>query len=137
MEKVVYCGDTLKQMLSPITYIHKDKEGKVLYVGCSNKGIARPFSHLHFSNGDILEIIVCDSNVEAVMLEKKLILEYKPIVNRIYNTDSERKIIEREKVRDSKIKWVRELRSSGMTLVEIAKILGVTRQRIHQMLMGN
>lgn len=135
MEKVIYCANTIKQMLSPIVYIHKEKEGKVLYVGCSSKGIIRPFVHLCFSDGDSLEIIVCDSNIEAMTLEKKLILEYGPIVNRMYIAHTEAKAIERRKViQKSRIELVKELRSNGMSLAEIAKILGVTRQRIHQML---
>ena len=78
---------------APGVYLHKDKQGKVIYVGKAKLLTHRVRSYFH-SGGDkdaktrILvkqiqdfDYIVTDSDADALVLENQLIKEYRPLYN--------------------------------------------------------
>ncbi len=89
--------ETLKDKLNgvpalPGVYQYKDKSGKVIYVGKAKnlrnrvrsyfqKNIENPKTRALVSKIDDLELIITDSEVEALVLENNLIKELKPRYN--------------------------------------------------------
>ena len=78
---------------APGVYLHKNKQGKVIYVGKANRLNQRVRSYFH-TGGDkdakteILvqkirdfDYIVTDSPTDALVLENQLIKEYRPLYN--------------------------------------------------------
>lgn len=84
---------------SPGVYIYRDKGGSVLYVGKAKKLRNRVRSYfqesrpvdgrisLMVSKIDDLEVIVTDSEAEALILENNLIKQYQPRYNILYRDD--------------------------------------------------
>ncbi len=84
---------------SPGVYIYRDKAGSVLYVGKAKKLRNRVRSYfqesrpvdgrisLMVSKIDDLEVIVTDSEAEALILENNLIKQYQPRYNILYRDD--------------------------------------------------
>ncbi len=85
--------------LSPGVYIYKDKNDSVLYVGKAKKLRNRVRSYFQDSRNidgriktmvskiDDLEVVVTDSEAEALILENNLIKEYQPRYNILYRDD--------------------------------------------------
>ena len=85
--------------LSPGVYIYRDKGGSVLYVGKAKKlrnRVRSYFQDSHVPDGriklmvskiDDLEVIVTDSEAEALILENNLIKQYQPRYNIMYRDD--------------------------------------------------
>jgi excinuclease ABC subunit C len=85
--------------LSPGVYIYKDKAGSVLYVGKAKKLRNRVRSYFQESRPvdgriktmvskiDDLEVVVTDSEAEALILENNLIKQYQPRYNIMYRDD--------------------------------------------------
>lgn len=85
--------------LSPGVYIYKDKSGSVLYVGKAKKLRNRVRSYFQDSrsvNGRIqtmiskiydFEVVVTDSEAEALILENNFIKQYQPRYNILYRDD--------------------------------------------------
>ncbi len=85
--------------LSPGVYIYRDKDGSVLYVGKAKKlrnRVRSYFQESHVPDGriklmvskiDDLEVIVTDSEAEALILENNLIKQYHPRYNIMYRDD--------------------------------------------------
>lgn len=76
----------------PGVYLHKDKHGKVIYVGKAISLRSRVRSYFHIQVDSIktqrlrrdiadIEIITTDSELEALLLENTLIKKYKPHYN--------------------------------------------------------
>lgn len=85
--------------LSPGVYIYRDNGGSVLYVGKAKKlrnRVRSYFQDSHVPDGriklmvskiDDLEVIVTDSEAEALILENNLIKQYQPRYNIMYRDD--------------------------------------------------
>lgn len=85
--------------LSPGVYIYKDKNGSVLYVGKAKKLRNRVRSYFQESRNidgriktmvskiDDLEVVVTDSEAEALILENNFIKQYQPRYNIMYRDD--------------------------------------------------
>lgn len=85
--------------LSPGVYIYKDKSGSVLYVGKAKKLRNRVRSYFQDSRPtdgriktmvskiDDLEVVVTDSEAEALILENNFIKQYQPRYNIMYRDD--------------------------------------------------
>lgn len=85
--------------LSPGVYIYRDKNGSVLYVGKAKKLRNRVRSYFQESRNvdgriktmvskiDDLEVVVTDSEAEALILENNFIKEYQPRYNIMYRDD--------------------------------------------------
>lgn len=85
--------------LSPGVYIYKDKGGSVLYVGKAKKLRNRVRSYFQESRPvdgriktmvskiDDLEVVVTDSEAEALILENNFIKQYQPRYNILYRDD--------------------------------------------------
>ena len=85
--------------LSPGVYIYRDKGGSVLYVGKAKKlrnRVRSYFQESHVPDGriklmvskiDDLEVVVTDSEAEALILENNLIKQYQPRYNVMYRDD--------------------------------------------------
>lgn len=85
--------------LSPGVYIYRDKNGSVLYVGKAKKLRNRVRSYFQESRPvdgriktmvskiDDLEVVVTDSEGEALILENNLIKQYQPRYNIMYRDD--------------------------------------------------
>lgn len=85
--------------LSPGVYIYRDKNGSVLYVGKAKKLRNRVRSYFQESRNvdgriktmvskiDDLEVVVTDSEAEALILENNFIKQYQPRYNIMYRDD--------------------------------------------------
>jgi len=85
--------------LSPGVYIYKDKNGSVLYVGKAKKLRNRVRSYFQESRNidgriktmvskiDDLEVVVTDSEAEALILENNFIKQYQPRYNIMFRDD--------------------------------------------------
>lgn len=85
--------------LSPGVYIYRDKSGSVLYVGKAKKLRNRVRSYFQESRNvdgriktmvskiDDLEVVVTDSEAEALILENNFIKQYQPRYNIMYRDD--------------------------------------------------
>jgi excinuclease ABC subunit C len=85
--------------LSPGVYIYRDKGGSVLYVGKAKKLRNRVRSYFQESRPvdgriktmvskiDDLEVVVTDSEAEALILENNFIKQYQPRYNILYRDD--------------------------------------------------
>ena len=85
--------------LSPGVYIYRDKSGSVLYVGKAKKLRNRVRSYFQDSRPtdgriktmvskiDNLEVVVTDSEAEALILENNFIKQYQPRYNIMYRDD--------------------------------------------------
>ena len=85
--------------LSPGVYIYKDKNGSVLYVGKAKKLRNRVRSYFQESRNvdgriktmvskiDNLEVVVTDSEAEALILENNFIKQYQPRYNIMFRDD--------------------------------------------------
>lgn len=85
--------------LSPGVYIYRDKSGSVLYVGKAKKLRNRVRSYFQDSRPtdgriktmvskiDDLEVVVTDSEAEALILENNFIKQYQPRYNIMYRDD--------------------------------------------------
>lgn len=85
--------------LSPGVYIYKDKNGSVLYVGKAKKLRHRVRSYFQESRRvdgriktmvskiDDLEVVVTDSEAEALILENNFIKQYQPRYNIMFRDD--------------------------------------------------
>ncbi len=85
--------------LSPGVYIYKDKNGSVLYVGKAKKLRNRVRSYFQESRPvdgriktmvskiDDLEVVITDSEAEALILENNFIKQYQPRYNIMYRDD--------------------------------------------------
>ncbi len=85
--------------LSPGVYIYKDKNGSILYVGKAKKLRNRVRSYFQgsrtvdgriktmISKIDDLEVVVTDSEAEALILENNFIKQYQPRYNIMYRDD--------------------------------------------------
>ena len=85
--------------LSPGVYIYRDKNGSVLYVGKAKKLRNRVRSYFQESRPvdgriktmvskiDDLEVVVTDSEAEALILENNFIKQYQPRYNIMYRDD--------------------------------------------------
>lgn len=85
--------------LSPGVYIYRDKAGSVLYVGKAKKLRNRVRSYFQDSRPadgriktmvskiDDLEVVVTDSEAEALILENNFIKQYQPRYNIMYRDD--------------------------------------------------
>ena len=85
--------------LSPGVYIYRDKGGSVLYVGKAKKLRNRVRSYFRdsrpadgriknmISKIDDLEVVVTDSEAEALILENNFIKQYQPRYNIMYRDD--------------------------------------------------
>ena len=74
-----------KLPMQPGVYMHKDKTGKVIYVGKAkllNAKTRQLVSHI-----DDFDIIVTDSEFEALVLENSMIKKYKPKYNILLKDD--------------------------------------------------
>lgn len=71
-------------IVGPLVYVWR-REGAVLYVGMSVKGLRRPLdpSHktVHLEGGDSLQLWPCKTAADAVSLERRLIAELLPALN--------------------------------------------------------
>ena len=71
---------------SPGCYLMKDKDGTIIYVGKAKKEhtpkVAAMISHI-----DDFDILLCDSNLEALCLECNLIKLHKPYYNILLKDD--------------------------------------------------
>ena len=82
---------------SPGCYLHKDKNGTVIYVGKAKNLKNRVRSYFHGSHNtktellvseiEDLEWIVVESNIESLVLEINLIQRYKPKYNIMLKDD--------------------------------------------------
>lgn len=82
---------------SPGCYLHKDKNGTVIYVGKAKNLKNRVRSYFHGSHNtktellvseiEDLEWIVVGSNIESLVLEINLIQRYKPKYNIMLKDD--------------------------------------------------
>ncbi|MCP4292173.1 MAG: excinuclease ABC subunit UvrC [bacterium] len=78
---------------APGVYLHKNKQGKVIYVGKAKHLTQRVRSYFHTSgdkdaktellvkNIDDFDYIVTDTDADALVLENQLIKEYRPLYN--------------------------------------------------------
>lgn len=85
--------------LAPGVYIYRDKSGSVLYVGKAKRLRNRVRSYFQESRPvdgriktmvskiDDLEVVVTDSEAEALILENNLIKQYQPRYNILYRDD--------------------------------------------------
>jgi len=85
--------------LSPGVYIYRDKSGSVLYVGKAKKLRNRVRSYFQDSRPvdgrirtmvskiDDMEVVVTDSEAEALILENNFIKQYQPRYNIMYRDD--------------------------------------------------
>ena len=85
--------------LLPGVYIYRDKSGSVLYVGKAKKLRNRVRSYFQESRNvdgriktmvskiDDLEVVVTDSEAEALILENNFIKQYQPRYNIMYRDD--------------------------------------------------
>ena len=80
-----FTGLEVLRMRTPIIYAWV-RDGEVLYIGMSIRGLERPFSRLHhrlidMEVSDFLFVWQCSSVKDLEALEKKLIAELKPKFN--------------------------------------------------------
>ena len=64
------------------------KKDKLIYIGESISIFRRIYSHIKNKDFDSYSFIKCDSKVDIVELEKKLIIKYRPILNIKHKTKS-------------------------------------------------
>jgi len=126
---MLIAGDLLRKLCSPLVYIRR-RNGIVTYVGCSSKGIIRPFAHLWFSDNDTLEIIFCDSSEQAFKLESELLAQYG-LNNGISRVERSKR---KEILVNGRIDIIHALRKQGLSLTAIGMELGISRQRVFQIL---
>jgi hypothetical protein len=79
----------LRALRGPIVYVLSHQE-RVLYIGCSARGLCRPLASQHhvlgrfdFTGEEELTVHSCDSVDEALALEARLIATIQPQLNRI------------------------------------------------------
>lgn len=77
----LFNSDDLKKSTGPLVYVHK-RNGEVIYIGYSQYGIQRCFGHRKFRNGDSLELIHFEDDLDARKCERDLINRHKPIDNK-------------------------------------------------------
>lgn len=80
-------GTELRVLRGPVVYILR-RGGRVLYVGRSAQGLARPLASTHhvlgrlaFDGSEELTAFLCASAAEAVAVEAELILRMRPELN--------------------------------------------------------
>lgn len=73
-------------MTTACVYVHKDSDGKILYVGMSSNFSDRHNSHRLYTSWfkeiRSVEIFHCETKEEAAKVEGHLIAELRPIYNR-------------------------------------------------------
>lgn len=91
---------------SPGVYLHKDRAGRVLYVGKARSLKSRVRSYFHqgashspriawmVSRVDDIEVFLVSSNLEALILECNLIKKYRPYFNVKYRDDKRYPLLE-------------------------------------------
>ncbi len=110
----------------PGVYQMKDKNGKIIYIGKAKvlKNRVRQYFHspsghnlktrLMVSNIADLDYIICDSEVEALVLESNLIKEYKPKYNILLKDDKHYPYIKLTLNEDyPRILYVRRIENDG------------------------
>jgi DNA-binding CsgD family transcriptional regulator len=99
-----------------------------LYVGCGEAGAMSRVCILNHHRSRVIdqchhvEIFSCQDVKTALALERKFIRELDPLFNQDACTNRAR---------------VLELRSKNLTFAEIGERLGLTRQRVHQLVSYN
>ncbi|MFV0556816.1 MAG: excinuclease ABC subunit UvrC [Lactovum sp.] len=121
-------NDTIKAKLEllpdlPGCYQHKDKNGKIIYVGKAKNLKHRVRSYFRGSHDTKTELlvseivdlewIVTDSNIEALLLEINMIQEYKPKYNIMLKDDKSYPFIKITNERYPKIEITRLVKKDG------------------------
>lgn len=121
-------NDTIKHKLellpdSPGCYLHKNKYGKIIYVGKAKNlkhRVRSYFRGAHDTKTEALvaeiadfEFIVTDSNIEALLLEINLIQENKPRYNIMLKDDKSYPFIKISKERHPRLMITRQIRKDG------------------------
>ena len=132
-------------------YKHYSEDGKLLYVGISDSATGRLISHREnkakwLSKVARIDIETFNNEQEARKEERRIIREKHPLYNYpnslslnksstlpgLRDIASALRWIERERIRRNR--QVRELRNKGWTYARIADKVGLTRQRVAQIL---
>jgi len=81
-------GTELTELLGPVVYV-LSRNDVIIYVGMSRYGVSRALSSGHHAIGDeirstdSLRFIFCPTGDSAELLEAKLILQYRPSLNKM------------------------------------------------------
>lgn len=110
---------------SPGCYLHKDKNGTVIYVGKAKNLKNRVRSYFHGSHNtktellvseiEDLEWIVVDSNIESLVLEINLIQRYKPKYNIMLKDDKYYPFLKITNEKYPRLLVVRKVQKDGAT----------------------
>ena len=108
---------------SPGCYLHKNKYGKIIYVGKAKNlrnRVRSYFRGAHDTKTEALvseiadfEFIVTDSNIEALLLEINLIQENKPRYNIMLKDDKSYPFIKITKERHPRLIITRQIKKDG------------------------
>ena len=110
---------------SPGCYLHKDKNGTVIYVGKAKNLKNRVRSYFHGSHNtktellvseiEDLEWIVVGSNIESLVLEINLIQRYKPKYNIMLKDDKYYPFLKITNEKYPRLLVVRKVQKDGAT----------------------
>lgn len=118
---------------SPGCYLHKDKNGTVIYVGKAKNLKNRVRSYFHGSHNtktellvseiEDLEWIVVGSNIESLVLEINLIQRYKPKYNIMLKDDKYYPFLKITNEKYPRLLVVRKVQKDGRLILDLIQML--------------